>query len=350
MSDRAKKRHRVTVLYRSGRDVVEWAERNARGEVPGRWPYGLDEIADDAHADARNVDAALAVTRAVSRVVPPQLRAALAGRGKDQVGVTWDENVALQMVQGRPYRRMFSGVIWLTDNLGSLDPVTLRRLRAALRSMDGVWVNSRAQLEPLGTFLGADGPRVEFFRFGVDPGFFFAQPYPDRPLLVSIGGDRDRDPRTLFAALERVRATRPDVDIIVQSATDLAPPTGVTKVPHLSHIELRALYGRASVVAVATRPNLHVSGLTVSLESMATGRPVVITASPGMDDYITNGDNGVLVPTGNHSAMGEAIVGLLDDPLAAAAMGARGRDRVLAGMTSTHLARDLAGFTGLAQP
>ncbi len=349
MFDSKTQRPHLTVLYGSGRDVAAWTARNAKGEVPGKWPYGLDEIAGESHSAARNIETAPRVTRAVSRVVPAKVRARLAGRGDGEIGLTWDENIALGMVVGRPYPRMFSGVIWLTDNLASANRKPLRRLRTALRSMDGVWVYSRAQLDPLRTFLGPDGPTVEFFRFGVDPDFFAMQPYPERPLLVSVGGDRDRDPRTLFAALERVRALRPDLEIVVQSAAHLAPPAGVTKIPHLSHVELRQLYARASVIAVATRPNLHVSGLTVSLESMSTGRPVVITETPGTDDYISNGDNGVLTPPGDPVAMAHAIEQLLADPAAAAAMGARGRERLVTGMTSRHLARDLARFTGVAR-
>lgn len=348
MFDRSAERPLLTVLYGGGKDVAAWVARNAKGEVPGRWPYGLDEIAGESHSAARNIDTAPRVTRAVSRIVPANVRARLAGRAEGEIGLTWDENVALRMVEGRPYPRMFSGVIWLTDKLAAGDDIPLRRLRTALRSMDGVWVYSRAQVEPLRTFLGTDGPTVEFFRFGVDPDFFTAQPYPERPLLVSVGGDRDRDPRTLFAALERVHALRPELEIVVQSASDLQPPAGVTKIPHLSHVELRQLYARASVVAVATRPNLHVSGLTVSLESMATGRPVVISETPGIGDYIRDGDNGVLTPPGDPVGMAQAIERLLADPAAAAAMGARGRERLVTGMTSRHLAHDLARFTGVA--
>ena len=82
---------------------------------------------------------------------------------------------------------------------------------------------------------------------------------------------------------------------------------------------------------------------------MSTGRPVVITSTPGVDDYINDGDNGVLTPTGDPVALAEAIERLLADPAAAAAMGARGRERMVAGMTSRHLAHDLARFTGMAR-
>jgi glycosyltransferase involved in cell wall biosynthesis len=199
-------------------------------------------------------------------------------------------------------------------------------------------------VEPLRALVGASGPPVEFFRFGVDAAFFPRRPYPEHPLVLSVGGDRDRDPETLFAALALVKRARPLTEIIVQSTSDVAAPPGVIKVSRFSHQELRAMYERASVVVVATRPNLHVSGLTVSLEAMATGRPVVITESPGMDDYLDDGGTALLVPARRADAVGESVIRLLDDPAAAEQMGDRGRAAVERGLTTAHLARNLAGF------
>jgi hypothetical protein len=51
------------------------------------------------------------------------------------------------------------------------------------------------------------------------------------------------------------------------------------------HGALRDRYRAFSVIAVALRPNLHVSGITTALEAKATGRPLVITDTPGMADY-----------------------------------------------------------------
>lgn len=343
----------VEVVFREERDVAAWAERHARGEVPGRWPYGLDELAavlgPAASVTAQNLPEPGRRAVAVSKV-----RGALTGRRRtppragDDVGLAWDEVLARRMLVQRPHARMHAGAIWVTDAYAR-DPRS-ERVRATLdvlRAMDGVFVNSRAQVGPLTEALGPSGPPASFFTFGVDTDFFPAAPYPGRPLLVSVGGDRDRDPATLFAALAVVRAERPDVDVVVQSASDLAPPDGVTKVPHLSHLELRALYARASVVVVATRPNLHMSGLTVTLESMSTGRPVVLTRTPGVEDYVVDGDNALLSTVGEPDELAAHVLGLLASPDDARALGERARAVVEQRFTSGHMVRGLARVTGL---
>lgn len=344
----------VEVVFRQERDVAAWAERHARGEVPGRWPYGLDELAavlgPAASVTAQNLPEPGRRAIAVAKV-----RDALAGRRRrsaprtgDDLGIAWDEVLARRMLVQRPHRRMHAGAIWVTD-AHARDPRS-ERVRATLdvlRRMDGVFVNSRAQVAALAEALGPSGPPATFFTFGVDTEFFPAVPYPERPLVVSVGGDRDRDPATLFAALARVRAERPDVEVVVQSVSDLVPPDGVTKVPRLSHLELRALYARASVVAVATRPNLHMSGLTVTLESMSTGRPVVLTRTPGVDDYVVDGDNALLSSVGEPEELAERVIALLASPDDARALGERARAVVEERFTSGHMVRGLARVTGL---
>jgi glycosyltransferase involved in cell wall biosynthesis len=239
-------------------------------------------------------------------------------------------------------RGRYSGVVWLTDSVARRGEAPFQGMRRALRRLDGRWVLSDAQVAPLEAFLGAGAPPVHYVRFGVDHEFFRHAPAPARPLVVSVGGDRDRDPETLLKALAIVRAARPDVEIVVQSTTDLDPPEGVTVVPYLTHAELRDLYARASVVAIATRPNLHVSGMTVGLEAMSTGRPLVITRTPGMDDYFGGTDAARMVDVGDAEALARETLAVLDGP-ASAALGDAARAHVEAGYTTAHLAGRIAG-------
>lgn len=333
----------LDVFFPTARDLGDWAARHGRGEAPGEWPYGLEALRDfDASARAANLTAPTRFQVAVARLRPRR-------RGRESeggIGLTWDENAAREMRVASPRARMFTGVIWATDIVRRGGDTG--RMRGILRDMDGLFVISRGQVEPLREFVGADGPPVAFFPFGVDTDFFKARPYPTAPLVVSVGGDRDRDPATLFAALEVVRRDHPGAEIVVQSTSRLTPPPGVTVIPHLSHGELRELYARASVVALATRENLHASGMTVSLEAQATGRPVVMTATPGIDDYVADGVSGFLVPVGDAHGLATGIGALLADPVRAADFGRAGRAAVEGGMTTRHLAESLARFVGIA--
>ncbi len=69
-------------------------------------------------------------------------------------------------------------------------------------------------------------------------------------------------------------------------------------------------------------------GRTV-IEGMACSLPVVSTRSGGPEEIIVDGRTGFLVPVGDGTAMGDAILRLVSDPDHAHAMGAAGRRRAI---------------------
>ncbi len=246
--------------------------------------------------------------------------------------MTWDENTAYRLQILHPHVRYATGVIWLTDmaQAGS----TPTRLLSMLSGAESAWVLSEAQVDPLRRLLGNRGPRVFPIPFGIDSDFFGAQPFPTQQRIVSVGNDRDRDPATLYAALARVLAARPETEVVVQTSSDLAPPEGVRVVRHMPHAQLRDLYATASVIVVPTRPNLHASGMTVALEALATARPVVVSDTPGMSQYVSEGHSGHLVPPGDAEQLADAMLRLLEDPQRAAELGRNGRAEVERGFTT----------------
>lgn len=296
------------------------------------WPYGLDGLRESGAVEVLDLPAP-------GRVARLRARAGIGRRPSPGLAFTWDENAAFRLQVMRPHARFMSGVIWLTDMVerGTVPA----RLIEVLGRAEALWVLSEAQVAPLRALFGPGGPRVVAVPFGVDAQFFSARPYPTRPRVVSIGNDRDRDPQTLFRALARVRDARPDAELIVQSSAS-GVPDGIEIVPRMTHGELRELYATASVVATATRPNLHVSGMTVTLEALATGRPVVNTDTPGMGQYVSEGRTGHLVPVGDDEAMAHRLLALLDDPIRADAMGREGRRTVEQSFTTQEMCAHLA--------
>lgn len=333
----------IRVFYPSGRDLRAWRDRHSRGEGPDAWPYGLDRLEPHFdHVTAEQLPQDSLVRRATRRLLQPTPPAWLRGRGA--TGITWDENTLSRLAFVPGLQSRYSGIVWLTDQLERRDAKSLQRVREHLHRMDGLWVLSSAQVEPLQQFVGADGPRVEHLLFGVDTDFFREQPPATSPTIVSVGGDRDRDAETLFAALARVRAAAPDVRIVVQSKAQAAPPPGVTVLPRLTHAELRDLYGQASLVMVATRPNSHVSGMTVGLEAMATGRPLIITGSPGMSDYFSGTEGARMVETRSPDQLADAALTLLSDAEGLRRAQSEAARHARANYTTTDMAKRLAAI------
>ena len=95
-------------------------------------------------------------------------------------------------------------------------------------------------------------------------------------------------------------------------------------VPPQAHHILSTYYRAADVVLVPSRSESF--GL-VALEASACGIPVVASAVGGLLTLVDHGDSGFLVPDRDPAVFAHYVNVLLDDPVGAAAMGARGAMR-----------------------
>jgi glycosyltransferase involved in cell wall biosynthesis len=93
--------------------------------------------------------------------------------------------------------------------------------------------------------------------------------------------------------------------------------TGVRK-------DIPEVYAASDLFAMASLSE----GTSVTLlESMLSRRACVVTDVGGNPEIVERGQTGLLVPRGDHAAMGQCIADLLLDPARRAAMGERGRTR-----------------------
>jgi mannosyltransferase len=90
--------------------------------------------------------------------------------------------------------------------------------------------------------------------------------------------------------------------------------------------ELPRWYGRLTIYAFTSRNEGF--GLTL-LEAMSSGAALVAARAGAAELVVEDGFSGVLVPPGDVDALVAALEPLMRDPVAAAAMGARARQRVL---------------------
>lgn len=103
--------------------------------------------------------------------------------------------------------------------------------------------------------------------------------------------------------------------------------------------EVERWYRRLTIYAFTSRNEGF--GLTL-IEAMAVGAAVVAARAGAAELAVDDGVTGTLVPTGDARALADALAPLMRDPEAAAAMGARGRERVVAKFSLDAEARAIA--------
>jgi glycosyltransferase involved in cell wall biosynthesis len=334
-------------------DAATWPERNATGEVPNVTPFGIDELAN------HGVDVAF------RPVLSGRVPKALARRVRDRAGgleyfealavqrnrlrrsadvvLCWDEFTGIPATALRGGPPVISGVQLLTDPKNR-SSAFIRRARKALKRMDAVFVQALPQLPVMRDEWDVPEHKLRFVPFGVDGSWFRpVEGEIDRDRVASVGDDAHRDHDTLIKAISDVRRRRPGtrLELATQLDVDLPPDLGTLHRGHLGR-KRREYYGRANVVAVATSPNIHGSGMSVILEAMACGRPYVVTDSAGLEGYIRHGHDGLVVPPGDVDMFASAVNALMSDPERADAMGAAGRARLERELTTDVQAQHLA--------
>jgi glycosyltransferase involved in cell wall biosynthesis len=120
-----------------------------------------------------------------------------------------------------------------------------------------------------------------------------------------------KDLPTALAAAALILSEEPDIRIECFGPTMSEPlPRGITSLGQIPHEELRALYNRASVFFLTSR--YEGWGLPAA-EAMACGAAVVSTRSGGVEDFLEDGRNCLLVPVGDAQALASAVLRLLRD-------------------------------------
>lgn len=145
------------------------------------------------------------------------------------------------------------------------------------------------------------------------------------PYLFS-GGLTDRDYQTLLGAvtgsgIRTIIATRPYI------GRRLPMPAEVKISDLLSGAEYATTVAGAQAVVIPLKPVNHAAGLSLILDAMALGRPVICSAIPAVRDYVEEGVTGLLAPPCDVDAMRTAIRYLLEHPAEAGAMGQAARRR-----------------------
>lgn len=221
------------------------------------------------------------------------------------------------------------------------EPLLRRVLRQASRILASSpnYITSSPYLSPL-----AD--RCTVVPLGIDPApFLHAEPLPlpssDLPTLLFVGRHRYyKGVDTLIRAMPDVAARllvagdgpmRPTWEAL---AVELSVTDRVQFLGDISDADLPRLYAAADVFVLPSNVRAEAYGL-VLLEAMAAGLPCITTeVGTGTSFVVQHGITGLVVPPQDARALATAVSHLLDNPALRREMGANGRVRLLAELTT----------------
>ncbi|MBA0046988.1 glycosyltransferase family 4 protein [Mycobacteroides sp. LB1] len=341
-----------------GVSASQWEIRNRADEVPDRAPYGLHRLSRYGVTPAFSE---FSFGRRAARIAGHiryrtgdleilETVADRAARRASDIVFCYDERTGVPAAVATAIRMsppVVTGIGWLTEPAES-PPVPRGLARYALARSAAVFSQSPPQVELLSRAWGVEDSRLHFAPVGIDTDFYRVQPWANAgtPLVVSAGEDVHRDHALLVQAVLTAREQCHGLTLELATALPVSSPPGIVTL-HTERLygRMRDLYRRSTLVAIAVRPNVITgSGLTVALEAMASGRPVVMTDNPGIAHYIRHDVDGVLVPPGDPDAFARAIAELARDPDRARALGQSGAQRVRAEFSSERMAEHFASI------
>lgn len=171
-----------------------------------------------------------------------------------------------------------------------------------------------------------------------------ALPAAARPISVVAYLTERKGHRYLLDAVAQLRTSVPDLVLLVVGdgplRADLAGRAESLGIPdRVRFLGARSdIPGILALSEVAVLPSLWEPFGLAALEAMAVETPVVVTRTGGLPEFVTQGENGCLVPPADAAALAHSIGELLRDREAARRMGRAGRSTVMNRFTARHVA------------
>jgi glycosyltransferase involved in cell wall biosynthesis len=232
------------------------------------------------------------------------------------------------------------------------DPIALRtrfiypatilwQANFGLRHADHIFCLNQEDLEYLTVRFGRSRDDITRIFPGVDPIYASAAAHRDyrrASRMVFAGSWLPRKgTHDLVASFETLRQRYPELELhvlgsgvaddVVLSAFPIESRAAIKCVHAANDSAAAAAYADADIYVLPSR--FEGTPLTL-IEAMASGLPIVTTATCGMRDVIRDGENGRLVPPYSTGAIVQTVAALIENVSVRATMGRAAHDEVLA--------------------
>lgn len=298
-----------------GHDFAAWRSGHARGERPSTLPYGMEYLSpaiEVSHCDATHGDDPVSrLLRSRDARLPYVLRyrgalgqvvTSLPLLARCDVCVSIFEHHAdiYSRLRARAKRALPPMVLiscYLSQWLSGNDDGLRRRATEIARGAAAITVFSANQLDIVSGAAGIPVERITVIPYGIDTDFYTpagatvgsgAAHGAGSPYVAAVGKDDGRDWQTFLEAA----ALTPEIPYRLATAPRMLEalhvPGNVHFLGEIGHNAYRQLLRDAALVVVPTHDFAYPTGQSVLLETIACGRPAVVTATDAMRDYLSS--------------------------------------------------------------
>jgi glycosyltransferase involved in cell wall biosynthesis len=220
--------------------------------------------------------------------------------------------------------------ILIGHHLSSIQKTRLYRYWKFREHISHVICVSQAQAEFAVHSMDFPDSKVDFLYDKVDHRFFRPDNNREGDYILAIGQEQ-RDYRTLVDAIE---GTGIQLVIVASSPwsqfnLEITERPNVSLVSHIPYTELRDLYNGAGLILVPLFENNYGAGLNTMLEAMAMAKPLIITKTIGIENYVQHGETGIFSTPGNPGELRDKILQLWGDQKECKRLGSNARQAVV---------------------
>lgn len=238
------------------------------------------------------------------------------------------KNSAVIVAQG-PYMAFYCAIIrWLlciktpfvvySFNFAELPGgFALHRMQFAFNKIDKLVVSSTMEIELYANHFNIPAEKFNFVRWGVNkPEFINNPPKLQVPAYICAVGGNARDYRTFIEAMRALPEIPAIIVVRPHNLVGLKIPDNVTVFTNIPKDDAYSVIANSRLMVLPLAGNEIPCGHVTIVVAMYLGIPSVITDSSGVDDYVTDGETGLLCIPGSDISMREAILKLwLDQDL-----------------------------------
>lgn len=252
------------------------------------------------------------------------LRAARLGRSADLV-ISFGAGLASVLEFGRRAMRVKTAHCCYFLNYDRLPHgFTKARQIRAYKHVDRFVVSSTIERLLYTQHFDLDPQRFEVILWGVNPPEVSEGRIIEGDYVCAVGGNA-RD----YSMLMDVARARADVPFVVvarpANLEGLDVPGNVRTLTNIPFADAMAIIRDARAMVLPLKTTETPCGHVTIVGAFYLGTPVVVTASTGIEDYVTDDETGLVTQTGSADAMGSAIDRLWSDPALATRLGAAGQ-------------------------